>query len=78
MELLPVQIPQHRLAPVPVQPDGAEVEQHQQRATQQAQVAEAAAETARMNGPAALRGRQADRLAGINGFDDLRGYAVGH
>jgi len=31
-----------------------------------------------MNGPAALRGRQADRLAGINGFDDLRGYAVGH
>ncbi len=64
VELLPVQVPQHRLAPVPVQPDGAEIEQHQQGAAQQAQVAETSAETARVDGPAALGGRQADRLLG--------------
>src|SRR5690606_29950385 len=78
VELLLAEVPQHRLATVPVQPDCTEVEQHQQAAAQQAQVTEIAAETAGVNRPAALRGREADRLARVDYFDELCGDAVVH
>ena len=58
MELLAVQIPEHGLLAVPVDPSGTEEQQHQCTGSEQAQVAVQAFETTGMNGSALLGGRQ--------------------
>ena len=62
-ELLGVQIPEHRLMAIPVQPGGTEEQEYQRASAAQAQVAEKALEAAGMDGIAGLRGRhEGDRL----------------
>src|SRR5690606_3949118 len=78
MELLFTEIPEHRLAAIPVQPLGTKVEQQQQTAAKQAQSAEQPGEAAGMDRPARLCGRQAYRFAWINAGDDRGGNSFGH
>ncbi|MOA32380.1 hypothetical protein D3C78_1535950 [compost metagenome] len=72
------QVPQHGLAPVPVEPGGAEEDQEQQAGAVQAQIAETPAETAGMDRPAGLGRRQPHGLRDVDGFHDPRGDALAH
>ena len=85
MELLAVQVPEHCLMTVPVDPGGTEEQQHQCTGSEQAQVAVQTLETAGMNGAALLGGRQVFqgnmaghgiRALGFSGCGDDAGIAA--
>ncbi|MCY1500230.1 hypothetical protein D9M68_342690 [compost metagenome] len=78
VELPRAEVPEHRLATVPVQPGGAEEQQEQEAGAVQPQVAVQAGEAAGVDRPAGLRRGQPHRAAGVDRLDDLRGNAFGH
>ena len=80
VELALGQVPEHRLAAVPLQPQGAEEQQEQQRTAKPAEVAETPRETFGVNGRSDRRQRFRRRGEALRcvDLDDLRGDSFAH
>ena len=77
VELAVGQVPEDRLAPVPVQPDGAEKQQKQKTRATQAQVSEKAGEATGVDVSVAAGGLLLER-GGLGNFNDLDGNSFAH